>query len=324
MTQERLSAWMIKPRSFVRLLGAEYDLMKKAGGYVLLKFYVSSFVICLIAIISFLSVCYATELLFHSRIVEIALSLFLSLLFFLMYIFLINTFAKDRQETRLLNFSNVTRTAFVVFMGFVLSKPIEIWVYKEQLKAEVALVRENLVKDHSRKISQSYGQEINKHNKRIKDLEAINVNGTSNREIDSIRIFITEIEANMRRLKSISRERIGNGSFFVYRVQSVSANHPWSWGICLLVLIVFLIPGYIIYSTSRTDNYFKLRKERDDRIISISYSNFLSTYSLLFKRKYGLNVEFYSKYDDPPFNRILKKDSEFSASTKFHDKYRRL
>jgi len=323
MTQERLSAWMIRPKSFVKLLGAEYDLMKKAGGNVLLKFYVSSFVICLIAVISFLSVRYAMELLFHMRVVEIALSFFLSALFFLMYVFLINTFAKDAQEKNSINFSNVTRTAFVVFIGFILSKPIEIYAYRDRLSTEVATFRQKLVQEHTEKINALYSKELQKLENRIKWLPEIDVNGSSSEDIDSLKTVFKETQNKMGRLNSISQQRIAKGCFFIYRVTSV-VRHAWSWAICLVVLIIFLIPGAIIYSISRGDNYFKLRKERDDRIISISYSNFLSAYKLLFKERYGLAVEVYSKYEDPPFNTILKKDPAYHDFAKFHDKYRRI
>ena len=95
-------------------------------------------------------------------------------------------------------------------------------------------------------------------------------------------------------------------------------------GNLLVVVIIFLLPGYIIYSMSRKSNYFRWKKERDDWITSALYTNFLSMYRSIFREKYGLAVEFYSKYDDPPFNTVLKRDHVFDDSTKFHDKYRRI
>jgi len=223
---------LIKRKGFISLLGAEYDLMRKAGANVLLKFYVSSFVICLIAMISFLSVRYAMELLFHVTAVEITMSLFLALLFFIMYIFLINTFAIGAGQRTQLNFSNVTRTAFVVFMGFILSKPIEIWVYKTHLASDVARFKQRLVDEHSQKVNQLYLGEINNLNNRSKILESINVNGSSSREIDSIKSVIVETQEKMDELKLISQRRIANGSFFIFRVHTVSTKYLWSWGIC--------------------------------------------------------------------------------------------
>ncbi|RFM26559.1 hypothetical protein [Deminuibacter soli] len=79
MSQHNRS-WMFSPESFVRLLGAEYSLMRSAG--VLQRFYISSLLIVAIMLLTWLSVRYAIDLLFHAIIIEIALAIFFCLLWF--------------------------------------------------------------------------------------------------------------------------------------------------------------------------------------------------------------------------------------------------
>ena len=91
--------WMVSPKNFIGLIGAEYELMHQSGESVLKKFYFAAILILSIMIISFLSIFYAVELLTHIVLVEIILSTFLSILFALIYIFLINTFSKEKNSS---------------------------------------------------------------------------------------------------------------------------------------------------------------------------------------------------------------------------------
>ena len=137
MSRQNKFSWMVKPKGFIKLLGGEYDLMQKAGGTVLFKFYLSSVIILFIAFVSFVSIVYAIELLFHAIIVEVLLSTFLSLLFLLLFIFIVNTFTKDARQRKLLNLSNITRLGFVMFIGFIISKPIEAFLYRHTIETDI-------------------------------------------------------------------------------------------------------------------------------------------------------------------------------------------
>src|SRR4051812_39867934 len=83
-------------KKLVSLLGADFDIMNRAGTGVQTKFYFSAIIIISIFVTSCFSIGYAVDLLFHSLIIEIALSLFLSSLFVCIYIFLLHTFAKKQ------------------------------------------------------------------------------------------------------------------------------------------------------------------------------------------------------------------------------------
>src|SRR4051812_7490047 len=114
MKEETMHGWMLLPKSFVRLLGGEYELMRRAGTSVLAKFYVTSVLIIGILALTWISIRYAIDLLFHSMFVEISLAVFFALLFACIYIFLINTFTKERRKARnrFINASNLVRLGF--------------------------------------------------------------------------------------------------------------------------------------------------------------------------------------------------------------------
>jgi hypothetical protein len=319
--QQGRSSWMIKPKSFIKLVGADYELMRNAGGSVLFKFYISSFVICLIVLVAFFSVRYAVELLFHIRAMEIFLSLFLSLLFLLMYVFLINTFTKDVRHRNVFNASNAVRVSFVVFMGFMLSKPLEIYVYENKLDNDVALYEQKLGEEHSSKIHRLFDSDVSVLRQQLNKYGALNTGNAFALDIRAVNKRIDSINTKQQKLIQTSWEKIRNGAYFIYRIKMVTHQYPLSWLICLAVILLFILPGFIIYSISKDETYFKMKKELETKIIRIAYGDFTFKYRWLFRGKYGLDVEFYSKYEDPPFNTKLKKEGTYQSSNDFHNKY---
>lgn len=313
-------SWMIRPRGFIKLLGAEYDLMQKAGSNVLVKFYASSILIVITGLLTFLSVRYAIDLLFHVLAVEITLSIFISLLFMIMYIFLINTFSKELRERKIYNLSNVSRIGFVVFMGFIISKPIETYIYKDELNTEVATYKQQLFLDHVQKINSLYNLDVSELASQKQAYEKFNRDSIFAPEIENISKRIEAVNKKRDELISSSEFRIRNAAYFIYQVRSVVGKHPTSWLVCLGIISLFLLPGLIIYLISKDDEYFKLKSSQEKRMIQNAYDAFLEKYTSLFKR-YKLEISFYSKYEDPPFNTQLKIAPKSKSTTDFHNKY---
>jgi len=308
---------MVNPEGFIKLVGGEYDLMQKAGGKVLFRFYLSSIIILFIAMLSFGSIAYAVELLFHAPIVEIFLSLFLSLLFVLLFIFIVNTFTKDTRRRKLLNLSNVTRLGFVMFIGFIISKPIEAFLYRDAIETEIESHKTQLAKEHSLKIDQLFASDLAKlETEKLKyailELPA---------NVSQIDQKITLINRKKKDLAAISAFRIEQGAYFIYRIKVISGKYPGAWMISIGIVILFLLPVYLIYSISSDEEYFKRKKAQEKKMIEKAYKAFTQKYSEIFLSAYNIKLEFYSKYEDPPFNTILKKAPVCNSVNDFHDRY---
>lgn len=317
MSRKDKFSWMVKPKGFIKLLGGEYDLMQKAGGTVLFKFYLSSVIILFIAVVSFLSIVYAIDLLFHMIIVEILLSTFLSLLFLLLFIFIVNTFTKDARQRKLLNLSNVTRLGFVMFIGFIISKPIEVLFYRNIIETDIEQHKAQLAKDHALKIDQLFAHDLLKLN--IEKAKYINLGLYG----DTLQIDhqIVLIDEKKKELAATSVFRIQQGAYFIYRIKVISGKYPGSWLISLAVIVLFLLPVFLIYSISADEEYFKRKNEQEKKIVERAYNAFTQKYAEIFLNTYGLELEFYSKYEDPPFNTLLKKATATRSVIDFHERY---
>jgi hypothetical protein len=312
---------MIKPRGFIKLVGGEYDLMQKAGGTVLFKFYLSSIIILLIAGISFASIAYAIELLFHVVIIELLLSAFLSSLFVLLFIFIVNTFTKDTRQRKLLNLSNVTRLGFVMFIGFIISKPIEALVYRSSIGSDIEEHKIQLIKEHSLKIDQLFAHDLNKL--AAEKSKYISLNGMSgfDADISLIDQQVAVIDKKKKELAATSALRIEQGAYFVYSIKVISCKYPGAWLISLFTVTLFLTPVFLVYSISTDEAYFKTKNEQEKKMVETAYNAFTQKYSEIFRDRYNVKTEFYSKYEDPPFNTVLKKPPVCKSADDFHKLY---
>lgn len=308
-----------RPGSFIRMLGAEYELLKKSGGNVLRKFYLATCLIVFIAIVSFFSIVYAIELLFHDVVVEILLSSFLSGLLVLMYIFLINTFSATSADNHI-NLSNITRTVFIVFMAFMLSKPIESFVFREQFNHRVLSYKEELLNNHTRQIDRLFNADRKLIEKELQRYTSMNGMIDFSREIELLTHELSTLGERREALLNISKNRIYKSDYFLYRVK-LSSESVMCWLICLVVIILYILPGFLIYSLSHSNDYHKLKDEYEKRFIRRDYNRFAQLYAEIFLKKYGTVTSVYSIFEDPPFNSLRKKEQEYQPASEFYKKF---
>jgi len=243
-------------------------------------------IIILIFILSFISIYYAFDMMFNKWYVEWLLSAFFSCLFVLIYILLVHTFSKavlpSMSSNIFLNTSNVFRVGYVIFMGFVISQPLETFILKDKLDADIASYKTFLLADFENKITLLYKNEKSPN--------------------------VTE---NVQIARNKASNKVNNSEFFVKRVQLANAKYPVSWIICFLVITLFFLPGFLIYSISGQNAYYQAKHNYEKTLVVTDYELFKEKYSMLFENKLQMRgIAFYEPFEDPPFNTIRKKDKE--------------
>jgi len=91
--------------------------------------------------------------------------------------------------------------------------------------------------------------------------------------------------------------------------------------ICASIIFLFLIPGFLIYSISTNDTYYKLKHDWERRLISEEHSAFCKWYTEIFKENFNLDRTCYSVFEDPPFNEIRKAQPSFQSQSDFTKKF---
>lgn len=319
MNNDNNSSWMISPRGFIRLLGAEYDLMRDAG--LLKRFYISSLLIVVIMASTSISIAYAMGLLFHTIATEAMFSLFFGLLFICIYVFLLNTFAKENRIRKgILSTSNVIRIGFIAFMGFLIAQPLIIFLYTSPLSSVVENYKKQLLQEHIAKVDQLvnddlsclvtsyqyYTEQKSKSGTRIYD-----------KQISKTEDAITSIRDKAVYLKLSAQQIIDHNSFFLYRVKKVNILYPQSWILALLIVMLFLLPGYLVYTISSRHEYYQLKKAQEKKLIMDAYTFFKMHYQTMFTEQ----ISVFSRYEDPPFNTIRKQPPVSAPMTDFLKKY---
>jgi hypothetical protein len=324
MHSQRFS-WLVRQKSFISMVGAEYELVKRSGSAVLGKFYISAVTILVILLVTLVSMFYAMELLFHKWYVEIGLAVFFSLLFGFIYIFLLNTFTKEAFHTgnKYFNISNFSRIGFVMFMAFIIAKPLEIYFMEGRMAQRVAAYKSELLSGYAKKVAQVYRQDLHVLAKYLESYQAQYhqfPTATLSESIKKTTAEIHRLQEKKQALVDKAQAKLDASSFFLYKVQTV-VRFPLSWLICLTVVAVFLVPGFLFYSISGNDAYYKMKKSLENGLVVEEYGNFCNAYRGLFLSKYGLDRSFYSGFEDPPFNKKRKPLPTYNAQADFLKRY---
>ncbi len=319
MSNTNHSTWMLSPKNLIGLVGAEYGLMQNAG--VLKRFYITALLIVIIMLLTWASVYYAIDLLFHTAAIEITLAIFFCLLFVCIYIFLLNTFAKENRERKtFLTASNIIRIGFVSLMGFLIAQPLIIMLYSSNLSAGVDDYKKQLLKIHTAKIAALANDEIT--NLALKQRFYIgqrDMFGTSiyDSQINHLDDAIKLAQNKALTLVHAAQQTISRSGFFLYRVQKTNHEYPLSWLATVFIVLLFLLPGYLIYSISGKDEYYQLKKTQEKNMVMSAYASFLNDHKILFKEQ----VSIFSRYEDPPFNTARKELAERAPAADFIQKY---
>jgi hypothetical protein len=319
MSKNSQPSWMISPNNFVSLLGAEYHLVRDTG--VLKRFYISALLIVIILLLTWAGIYYALDLLFHSLTVEITLTIFFCLLFFCIYIFLLNTFAKEnRGQKGIFNISNIIRMGFVSFMGFLIAQPLVILLYASTLSPSVKNYKQKILNEHTIKIDGLMRDDLaDLVNEQLFYSVQKKRFGTSAYDIELVKIAnrIAILQQKTIILKQTAQQTIEHSSFFLFRVEKVNREHSMSWFLTLLIILLFLMPGYLIYSISSQHEYYISKKAREKELVTVAYGQFTMRYKTMFHGK----VAIFSRYEDPPFNKIRKQAPVSASITDFLQKY---
>ncbi len=293
-------------RSIVSLIGIDYQILEASGHNNVRKFYIAGALVLGILVISFCAVFYAFDLMFDMWHAEILLSSFFSLMFFTIYIFLIQTFSKEVFPTaykmKFLNLSNLLRCGFVLMIGFLIAQPIKIFVFRNQLDHDIVVYEAQLYLKFSNINANLYASDLKKFYEDKVRLVSMPKSETLDTELIRTDHAILKINEQIDLANVKARKNISSSNFFIKRIE-LARRYPGSPVIVILVLSLFFIPIALIYSISGKSKYYNLKKKNDKDLVINDYLNFKNKYTKLFERKYELkDVQFHEPFVDPPFN----------------------
>ncbi len=276
-----------------------------------MKFFLSGFLVIMIMVISFLSIFYAFELMFQMWHAELLLSCFFSLMFFNIYIFLIQTFSKEvfpvPKQFKFFNLSNLSRMGFVLLIGFLIAQPVKIFFVRHKLDRDIATYKTELYNNFCRVNTSLYKADLDKLNKQRDHYTALGKTEILTAQIIKIDSQLGNIDNAISSANSRAHDKINRSNFFIKRVE-FAGKYPIPKFIMFIVLAIFFAPVALIYSISGNSKYYQLKKHSDRNLVIQDYNRFKKHYSILFSIKHGVNTRFYEHFVDPPFNTTKKPE----------------
>ncbi|MFT3701689.1 MAG: DUF4407 domain-containing protein [Agriterribacter sp.] len=323
--------WKTSPKSFIALIGAEYDLLVEAGSTSIMRFLTASLLILVVAILTFVSIFYAMEMIFHHPYVEWLMAIFISGLFITIYIFLINTFSKKGQVKEKqtgtwdgqFTLANSIRTGFILFIAFLIAYPLEVLMFSAVIDQKVERYKSSLIENHNAKVHQLYNKESAIIEQKLIEYTGLwnqYPTGDLQQSIKNLEKKLIEINNQEQRDLFAVNAKVQQSDFLLYRIQLVS-RYPYCWLITLAVMVIFFLPGYLIYSIASDDAYYRLRSERDRELITEQYVFAREWYSGILQESCGVQTTLYNVYTDPPFNSQLPLAVTYEAEQKFIEKF---
>jgi hypothetical protein len=311
-------------RGMVSFIGIDYTLLKRSGEDNISKFYLSGFLVLLIALVSFLSVFYGFDLMFHRWYAEFLLSTFFSLTFLTIYLLLIQTFSKETfpsgNRWLFFNTSNITRICFVLLISFLIAQPVKIFLIRESLDREIAVYKINLNEAFARKNAQLYQKDLEKLKRQRSRYKNPNGDLAIGQYLARSEEQISDIYQRIALDNQDAAIKINGSDFFLKRIERAN-KYPKAWLATLFVIALFGLPVYLIYSISDNSSYY-LEKKRNDRwLVLEDYARFKTRYHLLFKSKYGKDIYYHEPFLDPPFNKRRKAEPQYGTGADFYQKH---
>jgi hypothetical protein len=311
-------------RGIVSFIGIDYYLLKKSGEENIAKFYLSGFFVILILGISFFSVFYAFELMFHRWYAELLLACFFSFTFLTIYLLLIQTFSKETLPTQykltFFNTSNITRICFVLLISFLIAQPVKIFLLSDKLDGDITTYKDRLYQAFADKNQSLYRMDLDKLYMQKQWYAKLSYDGASAQLINENE---QKTAAISERIEVDNREaliKIESSDFFLKRVE-FAGKYALSWWACLVIMMIFGLPVYLIYSISDDSKYYKEKKRFDHDLVFDKYQEFKKEYQLIFKDKYDKDVQFLEHFEDPPFNKVRKPEAVYSDDKEFYEHF---
>ncbi|SJZ62737.1 DUF4407 domain-containing protein [Sediminibacterium ginsengisoli] len=312
----------ITKRFMVGMIGIDYDELRRSADKNLDRFHWAAIFVAVILMLSLFSVYYAFELMFHKWYVQFLLSLFFSLMFGIIYVLLLQTISKKplgQKQGRWFNVPNLLRGGFILFIGFLLSKPVEIFILSMPLDKDIARYRQELNISFEQQTKKIYAADI----ARLQMRQSIAKNLGNEDDLQQLSVRIRALELQQSRAIQNASARISGSPFFLERVRLAAKHYRSSWVICLVILILFFTPALLVYTVSSNNRYYIGKNEAEEALVMTHYLRFRDLYTKNFLERYNLSgISFYETHTDPPFRNHRTKAPGCDSQKDFFNRFR--
>ena len=285
------------------------------------KFSLIGILVILISLISGISVAYGIEQILESMSADIIIGIYGGLFILILYLFLLHTLSRNvlpnvdsKWSGRF--FSYVVRIGFLVFLGILITQPISYFTFRKPVENELIVFKNSEIRDLNHRLNSEYAQKLNL------------VKNT----LTSKTQFLNEIRKNDRLKNAELRKFIKSQEkrdYFIRKIiilntidsHKVEVNVPLvlsSWALDFFFICLFITPVFIKNRISISSEYYKTKRKIETGVIDTHHKRFVFSYNEILKEDYPkTQVQFSSRYLDPPYNTVLKSSPRTKGKSQF-------
>lgn len=211
----------------------------------------------------------------------------------------------DRERKREFSYllSIVSRFAFLIFLSFFISKPLEGLLFYPLVVKETNAYKPEFMDAMMLKFEASVAPELGEMEKLIKQLEQdyqLRQNPDDLNRLNQIKEEREFIQTSLVSTREKWTLELASQPMFLRGVLLLNAKYPFVWIISVLVAVLFVLPVFL--RMQDREGYFALTQEQAKRKIEYEYKRFKENYSRILSSIAGEPIEYYEPYLDPPYN----------------------
>jgi hypothetical protein len=290
--------------------GDDYSIISRCDDKIQNRFIAIGCFVSLIFIFCFISSYYSFTLLFKNYYFGVSIGVFFALTVTNIYLLILYTLSKKTfpciEDNKATFFSVSIRILFITLIAVIVSKPLEVIKYENELSKEISFFKTEQKLKYLKIIDSIYIEETEQL-KSIIERQQKNTNFSLNDISNYIKII--ELKDKNRLEKKTQMENLINDSnYYIKSISILNSKYPSCWIITLFIILIFLFPAYLKNFLGEQSFYYETKRTIENRLVKEEYASFKSRYNRLFQEHLNKNIQFSEPFIDAPFNTKRKRD----------------
>ncbi|WP_243471548.1 DUF4407 domain-containing protein [Winogradskyella sp. MH6] len=278
------------------------------------KLALNGLVVIIIMTISAISISFGIYEILESYYIGLIVGIYSAILIMFLYIFILYTLTKDvippKVKSKYASYSSrALRIGFLVFLGVLVSQPIEYELFSNIVNEELTEYIATEIENRNNKLNKEYALKLN-------ELRSLNID-ESTLQTEILR-FNKEKELRLHNFIDYQTSR----NFFVQKliIMDSSPKTRFIWVFSLVFVIIFIFPVYQKVYIDKSTNYYFYKEKVQRKLISDHYQKFVVTYDEILRQDYSqFGLKWKSDYKDPPFNSVPIEDITYNSDKEFNE-----
>ena len=297
---------------FWKVSGEDPQILKDTKKQIKNRFLWSGVLVFLLFWLSVISYHHSFNKLFKIPVMSWIIGLVFTMMIINIYRLNIITLAAKKLKYGLGYFVSLSiRILFIILISLTVIKPLETIILDKIVSSEVQKFKEVEIKKSLYNTALYYDNEITNAKRELKELEEkINDNRIINPE-NKKDYLLKKLEfLNIDKTLQIKETKrlLDESPYFIRSMILINEKYPQIWLLSILLIILFLTPFILKFTTSPSGYYNRKRLIIQEKIIEEEYHFFKNYYSMAFNVSIGEALEVIENHEDPPFNNVKIKD----------------